>query len=179
MKQLSIQNFFEKSISIPEDTTASHCQCLLHAFSKMKSWVVSYIGSSFVESKISNPTIAQKVLSEVKCKYQHLKVTGDSLAVRTKFITKVNKSDVHKLTFAQIYIYNSLLEIGSKIEDWASCMHMQAGLIVCADEKHALFFEVKHAYGGKCTICMDVHDPEMDALCEYRTSYVLLARNNF
>ena len=179
MKQLSIQNFFEKSISIPEDATASPCQCLLHAFSKMKSWVVSYIGSSFVEGKISNPTIAQNVLSEVKCKYQHLKVTGDSLAVRTKFITKVNKSDVHKLTFAQIYVDNSLLEIGSKIEDWASCMHMQAGLIVCADEKHALFFEVKHGYGGKCTICMDVHEPEMDAVCECRTSYVLLARNNF
>ena len=172
--QLSIEQFLEKQKpSCPPSKAINECNCISKSISKFQCGMCNEEQNV---SSASNMTLRQRILQIFSCKYQWLHVTGDSLPVRTKFITKVNKSDVHKLTIAQVYENVTVLEIIPKIQDWASCMHMQAGLIVFESEEHILHFFVDHEYGGKCNLRIDTHDTDLNTK---KVCYVLMTRTNF
>ena len=171
LKPQSDINKFEKSSSVA-------CSCLVNSVSKITSFISSQNSQNIAASNTSQTScenVVHKIQKEINEKYQWESVSGDSLPVRTKFITKMNKCNVHKLTFAQIYLNSSVLETIPRVENLATCMHMKAGLIVC--ELHALYFDVIPTYGSNCQLSIDSIDhADFSTL---KVLYVILVRHNF
>ena len=172
LKPQSDINKFEKSSSVA-------CSCLANSVSKITSFISSQNSQNIAASntfQASCENVVHKIQKEIHEKYQWVSVCGDSLPVRTKFITKTNKCNVHRLTFAQIYLNSSVLETIPRVENLASCMHMKAGLIVC--ESHALYFDVIPTYGGNCQLSIDSIEDHAD-FSTLKVFYVILVRHNF
>lgn len=170
--QLSIDNFLKpvknggdeaKKVAIKD------CECLGLVLNKMQLYCKDKTNeckndnSNECKNKNSKHSgIANAIKGMLACKYQWLEAYGDTLSTRTKFITKVNKCTLHKFTVAQLFISSSVLEAVSKIEDFVTCMHMHAGVIVCDSERHALYFDVNCVNLSKCLL--QIHDTVHDTI---------------
>jgi len=180
--QLSIDQFLKPKSYIKkfEKSSSVACSCLVNSVSKITSFISSQNSQNLAASNTSQTScedVVHKIQKEINEKYQWASVSGDSLSVRTKFITKMNKFNVHRLTFAQIYLNSSVLETIPRVENLASSMHMKAGLIVCGAGEHALYFDVIPTYGGNCQLSIDSIDHA--DFSPLKVLYVILVRHNF
>ena len=173
--QLSIDKFLKPvknggdAKEVVKDVATKDCECLglvlnkMQLYCKDKSNECKNDDSHECKNENSKHSgIANVIKGMLPCKYQWLEAYGDTLSTRTKFITKVNKCTLHKFTVAQLFISSSVLEAVSKIEDFVTCMHMHAGVIVCDSEKHALYFDVNCVNLSKCLL--QIHDTVHDTI---------------
>lgn len=170
--QLSIDKFLKPVNNCSDEAKevgTKDCECLGLVLNKMQLYCKDKCNeckndnsNEYKNKNSKHSRIANAVKAMLECKYQWLEAYGDTLSTRTKFITKVNKCTLHKFTVAQLFISSSVLEVVSKIEDFVTCMHMHAGVIVCDSEKHALYFDVNCVNLSKCLL--QIHDTVHDTI---------------